>query len=253
VQTPPDKLLDRVRKLLELSKSENANEAANAAAAAQRLMTEHAISDAMLGADEESDDEHLGEIGDEALCSEGAGASWRGMLAAGIADANQCQAYNQRRGREKKLRVVGHARNCSAVRYLFAFIEREIERLCKTEGVGDRVWNNNFKMGAALEVARRLSESAREARKGARRAADASDALGNGAALMRVDSALAKIDGRASDVEAYVKRELRMRSARRSSGAYDSSARAAGARAGASINLSGPRASLGAGSARLRP
>jgi hypothetical protein len=242
----PNKLIERLRRLLELSKSGNANEAANAAAAAQRLMTEHSISEAMLDESEES----LGEIGDNELCADGAGARWRHHLAAGLTEANQCKAYVSRLGRAHRLMIVGHARNVATVRYLFAYVAREIERLCRDAGVGDRVFNNNFKLGAAITVSRRLRESVAAARDRARQQANASDA--GGAALLRIDNALARIDGQKAGVDAWLADHIKIGKARKSAAERNAAALAAGLRAGHSIDLDGSRAVLGAGSERLR-
>lgn len=45
---PNDKIIDRIRKLLELSHSDNEHEAAQAAARAAQMMSENAVTEAML-------------------------------------------------------------------------------------------------------------------------------------------------------------------------------------------------------------
>lgn len=52
---PTDKIIDRVRKLLELSHSTNEHEAAQAAARAAKLMSEHDVTQAMLNVTAEED------------------------------------------------------------------------------------------------------------------------------------------------------------------------------------------------------
>jgi hypothetical protein len=50
-----NKVIDQIRKLLELAKSDNEHEAAAAAAAAQRLMSKHQIAEAELGGVDDSE------------------------------------------------------------------------------------------------------------------------------------------------------------------------------------------------------
>lgn len=246
---PDDKILDRVRKLLELAHSDNVNEAGNAAARAQELMSRHNISEAMLtpaGAPEEQPEEDL-------LFVAGAYQRWRGSLAVVMGEANQCLVF--RTG--PALRIVGRPSDVQTVRYLFVYVVREIERLCKFDadlrGNPGKTWCNNYKHGASNEVARRLRESAREARAAMRREADAGDTLGSGTALVLVNNALAKLDARGAAVEAW-RVKLELKKAKSYSSALDETARLAGQRAGKSIDLSNAKGALGSGSRKgLRP
>jgi hypothetical protein len=248
--TEQDKILDRVRKLLELAKSDNVNEAGNAAKQAQILMSRHAITEAMVDV-EADDDEAMEEIETGLLHREGRQlATWKGRLGMVMCEVNQCKCY--RNG--PSLRIIGRPSDATTVRYLFSYVAREIERLCAQEadlrGNPGRTWRNNFRLGATEEVNRRLREAHKEARAAMKQEAQDGDTLGNGVALVRVNSALAKLDARQEAAEDYGKRVLKLRKGSGSHSRYDSDGRAAGKRAGASIDLGGARAGLGSGERR---
>lgn len=244
-----EKILDRVRKLLELANSSNANEAANALGQAQKLMARHGIGEAMLAADEP---EPTGEIEDCLLHTDGAG-SWRGSLALYVARANQCRVY--RTGGE--LRIVGYPRARDAARYLYTYAASEIDRLCRAamaaRGNPGRTWANNFRVGAVSAIGDSLREAAAQARAEMRREASDGDTLGTGAALVRVNEAIAKIDAHEVDVNRWVRANLNLRQGGASRHRYDPSARAEGYRAGKTVDLGRGRAGqLGSGGKALR-
>ena len=81
-----EKIIERVRKLLELAHGNTSvSEAANAASAAQTLMSRHAISEAMLG---KSSTEPEEQIEQDLLHSGKQNTTWRGGLAMAICAAN---------------------------------------------------------------------------------------------------------------------------------------------------------------------
>lgn len=242
-----ERKLDQVRKLLELSKDNaNVNEASAAAAQAQRLMSKHSITEAMLDVSPDEDED----IEVDTLHKHGSNSlpSWKGQLGVVMAEVNQCVCY--RSGSE--LRIIGRPSDANTVRYLFSYVVREVDRLTKQEsnlrGNPGRTWCNNFRLGAVTEINRRLREAEKEARASMKQEADASDTMGTGVALVRVNNALQKLDDRSAAAQQYGKKKLKLRSGGRSSSRFDAGARAAGKRAGASINLNGGgRAGLGAG------
>jgi hypothetical protein len=244
-----DKVLDRVRKLLELAKSANMNEAGNAAAAAQTLMSRHSITEAMIDVSRDQDEKDE-PIASDALHIHGETLpTWKSVLADRMCGVNQCKSF--RIG--GSLYIVGRPSDAGTVRYLFAFVAREIDRLCieaaSALGSPGKTWLNNFRLGAATEVARRLEEAHQATRAAMRQEAHAGDTLGNGVALMRVNNALTKLNDQCVAVEKYSKEVLKIRAGRRIRSRYDPYAHEAGKRAGASIDLSGGsnRGALGAG------
>lgn len=231
----PEAAVDRVRKLLALSESGNANEAAAAAAAAQRLMEQHGIDAAMLDVDEDAEpdepvDEH--HVGDEGRRV----AMWRNALSYALASANGCKSVlrKQRRG-PTKLVLIGRASDAAVVRYMYQYLTSEIDRLCDAEahsrGRAGKTWRNSFRLGAVDVITERLEE-AKQAARDERRAE-----AGGGAALVRVDKAIARLDARLSEAEAWAKHNLRLRKGGRSRWRQDPEAYAAGGEAGKRIRL----------------
>jgi hypothetical protein len=170
-----DKIFDRIQKLLALSKSDNVNEAASAAAEAQRLMLQHKIEAADLelrGAD------HVAEpVGEELL--EGTGdkkksSGWRVSLAGTLSRAFNSHAYFH--FKSDKIFIVGRHSDVQTIRYLMAYLSNEIERLCDRDWkdliagykAGDyddlsppnaKAWRNSFKLGAVSAIEAKLVAS----------------------------------------------------------------------------------------------
>jgi len=245
-----NKIVDKVKKLLRLAESADVNEAAAAAGAAQRLMEEHRIDQAMIDVSEDAgdgvEDEEIHNSGDEPLEESGRLANWKTQLAVAIAGLNGCRVYLGRGystgTRQTTLCLVGRPSDVASVRYLFSYLTGEIERLCKRNGRGlGRTWANSFRMGAVHTVRKRLREANRKARDDARL-----KLKGKGTtALVKLDRALARVDEQAKAVEAWMKKNMSLGSARSSHSRRDWDAYAAGKRAGDSINLSGPSGSRG--------
>lgn len=176
---------ERIRRLLALSESSNVHEAAAAAAKAQELMSKHQIDQAELA-------EQAGEV-DEPLLEEDLQVfgrnmvAWEALLGGAVAEANGCDAYNQvwrdETGRQVRAmtRIVGPASAVQSVRYLLAYLTREVGRLCQAErdaGRGEAAWLNSFRLGASHEIGRRVKAAADAAR---------ARAAGHGCALARID------------------------------------------------------------------
>ncbi len=248
-----DKILERVRKLLALADSSNVNEAGNAAKQAQLLMSKHSISEAVVSvaadADEDEDLEVdvLHQIHGKVL------PTWKGRLGVVLCEVNQCHCFRSENQQGKMLRIIGRPGDAETVRYLFSYIASEIDKLALREsearGGAGRTWCNNFRLGAVAEVNSRLREADAEAQAAMKQEADAGDTMGSGTALVVVNSAIAKLDERREEAVQYGKKELGLRSTGPRHSRYDRSARKAGARAGANIDLSqGGGKGLGAGS-----
>jgi len=242
-------VLDKVRKLLRLSTSSNPHEAANAAAKAQALIDAHHLSDALLSlsgeapAQPEEPVEDMGRYGaDAALAGAARRARWTVQLASDVARANGCRIYLM----GGAVHLVGRRSDAETVRYLYAYLAREIDRLALAAGRGlGRTWGNNFRLGAVESVGRRLREHKERSQREAREAAP------NAAALVLVNQALATIQARGASVQSWMDTHMKLRKSRGGSGGrWDGSARAAGREAGNGIALGGG-ARLGSGSARL--
>lgn len=249
-----EKILDRIKKLLSLSKSTNEHEAALAAAHAAKLMMEHNIAEAALADDETGNAESVEE---ECIDSTGRLIQWRAQILAGLANAFDCRFYvgNTRSASTGKPRrrymVVGQPSKQATVRYMYAYLISEVDRLadsayyeevteCSLSGVSRpsaRGWKNGFRFGASVIIRDRLEEQRTQSRADAR-------AAGQGQALMRIDQQALAIDD-------YMKRNLNLAPIARAQ-VSSRSGYSAGKQAGARVSLgnSGPR--LGAGARRLK-
>ena len=240
-----DAILRKIKALLALTEARGATEAeaAAAAAAAQRLIEAHDLDVATL--DEHADPEPPPEEAtDETLDPEDASRQkvrWRGILASAIGRANGCKTY----WRGSALRIVGPPSRVAAVRYLYGWLSREVDRLGAeaARGMG-RSYGHAFRCGCAERVGRRLVDEAALARSQERDAARLRAGEAGGTALVRLDARLARLDAeQASVARAIARLNLRAAPAARpvqSSGYY------AGQRAGDRVRLTaGP--ALGAG------
>jgi Protein of unknown function (DUF2786) len=174
-----DRVLERIQRLLALSKSSNLNEAGNAARAAQRLMTEHQIDEAQVKFDAgESDapfaDEEIADFGQRT-------SHWRSIVLDGLASANGTRAYLRSYKlagvRHSTVRVLGPRAAVATVRYLFDYLIRQVDELVLLhEGASIR-WKNAFRLGAAAMLRTRLVEAAEDARRRAARDGNRAGAL----------------------------------------------------------------------------
>lgn len=238
-------ILDRVRKLLARSKSDNVHEAALAAEMAQRLMTEHKLhmSDVEIAA-EAAEPVVSGEALNEGQASV---TTWQVRLLGGVARANSCRILIQssRRGmREGRLTVYGKQSDVDSTLYLYRYVAAEINRLCKAwgdQGAFGRAARNSFRVGAANTIRRRLTEA---------RAAEQAKWAETGAAAA---GALIHLRNSDAAAEEHINK-IAGDSARGWAGSAPASARGyvAGQRAADSINIGGSRGALGAPSRQIR-
>lgn len=255
-----DQALRQVAKLLKLAEHANTNaeEAATAAAKAQDIMTRFKISRLSVetgnGAAAEAEEGiiNFADKGAPLVDATGRLAAWLGRLAVCVAKANQCMVYSCNRANGKSLELIGRPSDAETVRYLFALLRNEVDRLVRLHGKGcGRVWCSNFRIGVVDAIHEKLEAQAAQTAAELRTQAVA-DAVTNVNALVVVNAALAKLDQRGKDVEKYARQSLRLRAGRATQGGrYDASARDAGRQAGASISVGGSRASLGNGARRL--
>lgn len=182
-------ILDKIRKLLSLAKSDNEHEAAAAAAAAQRLMTEHDISEAELPAPSEPAETPSLDM----LTTFGSVVpAWLGGLAAGLSKLQHCKCWSSR-GPDGawRLSIVGTPSDVATVRYLYAWLHSEIERHAqKYARGGGRSYADSYRKGCVSGALEAMALAVREVR---------ATATGN---------ALVKIDARAAASAAYVEESL---------------------------------------------
>jgi hypothetical protein len=176
-----DKVIDRIKKLLALAKSSNPNEAANAAAAAQRLMEEHELEEGDLAA-------HSGQAVKDPVKEEYLSPfsyrqvdRWRAALAYGVCAGFGCHYWWEvvvtaapvkglgmvgKMKRNRALRVIGRATNLATAQYMFLYLDREVQRLAQEAYLlvvprplasGAIRWRNSFMVGAVRVITDRLA------------------------------------------------------------------------------------------------
>ncbi len=210
----PERLLARVRKLLALAESPNVHEAALAAAQAQALIDRHHLSELLA----EVDAEPITDGRQAPLEAVKRPRRWRSILAAALAEANGCLAWQAESGGLTALYILGRDRDRAVVAALFEGLARQIEWLSATHAPGARrEVHDAFRIGAVEAIGDRLRSP---------RPADAEPGL------VRVD--LDRVARRAA-VEAFAQQHLRLGKGRALR--LDGRAYAAGKAAGGSLGL----------------
>jgi hypothetical protein len=145
--------------LLALSNSDNANEAASAAAKANALIDQYRISVEQIGASEDpftADSEPLYRA-DRAM-------AWRKLLAVKLSRHYGCFVWNNTNAGKVCLQVAGRKSDVAVLRYMFAYITAECERIgvqsCKGKG---RTYAESYRMGFIDGVTAKLAESRKQA------------------------------------------------------------------------------------------
>ena len=236
-----DKIIDKVKKLLRLSTSDNPNEAALAAAMAQKLIDQHQLDTALLALDgvEAETNEEIEDFGGRGAWLDEKNATWKGRLGLVIAHLNGCQVYVH----SGRLSIIGRPSDVDTVRYLYGYLTYEVNRLANQAGKGcGRVWNNNYRLGVVDTIKSKLREQSQKFKDEARQAVGS-----NSQALVRVDQALAKIDSRSKEAAAWGKLHLNLRSRSCGRSQADAGARNAGREAGKSITINRAKRGLNSG------
>jgi hypothetical protein len=246
-----EEALEKAKKLLRLSQSANPHEAALAASRAQEIIDRFKIESISLDLEDKQSapkpDEPIKDFRSDPLDDSGRAETWKYRLAMEIAKQNQCKLYSCR-----GICIIGRPSDATAVRYLFAWLSREIERLARQHCAGyGRNYYNNFRIGAAETVARRLAEQKQQTTNTIKQEAISKtgtqyDGQQTGLyALALVENALAQIEKRAADVEAWTKANMKLRSGRSSSYRGNYEARNAGRQAGYSVRIQPSAGNLG--------
>ncbi len=171
-----DKIVGLISKLKKLSENNsNVEEASSAAARMQELIEKYNIAEAELDFSDQDTPEDF--TNEEFYQEKGKNIiRWKLSLASTLARLNNCKMVFQR-GRKiyptgktinGKTIIYGRPSKVAIVRYMFQYLVREIERLCK-EAVRDgygrgKSYTNAFKVGAVEVIALRLHAMQNEIR-----------------------------------------------------------------------------------------
>jgi Protein of unknown function (DUF2786) len=147
-------IIDKVRKLRALATSENANEAAAAAAAADRLIQEHSISEAELG------EPTIAPIFGDAIVHWPSNVPyWAHSLGTFIASHYGCYVWAHRTYTNGVyLRISGRPDDIETARYMYAWLTAQIARLtarnCKGKG---KSYASAYRMGCVSAIRSSMS------------------------------------------------------------------------------------------------
>ena len=246
----------KVMALLRLADAErnpNAEQAAAAAAKAQELIDRYKLDVASADYDSQQemrDQEDVQAFDDDPL-GEAKGTyhmRWSGQLAMTICMMNQCMVYRSMTGTITCVwQIIGRPSDVSAVRYLFSYFQREVNRLADAACVGhSRAYWGQFCCGVVDTIRRKLHASQKQTF-----AAKRAEVATNSMALVRVDQALAKLDKRTKDVEEFAKKKLKLRDGRAANFKKATGGRERGQLEGEKVRIPGARAALGSGQRQI--
>lgn len=162
-------VLDRLRKLHALSKSDNPHEAALAAQLAQQMMIEHHLEEFDLTHDAQRPEEPIEDHGsiDPTATGRRRLPGWQTHLANAVARSFDCRVYVMP---AVSISIVGRKTDVEAARYTFLMLVRTLTRMTddawnQEQGSRDqaRRWKTAFRLGAVQSIRERLRTSMKEA------------------------------------------------------------------------------------------
>lgn len=230
-------IIDKVRKLLALSKSTNAHEAAAAAGAAARLIEEHGIASAEIAMAGNAPVEGLTDP--ESLYSYRRDTAWRSRLASALARHHGCKAIllgSQHSPQGKRYTVLGRKSDVEALHYMFAYLSTEVARLTAESEARGKIGKQSFALGCAEGIIEQLSRTHKEV-------VQKAQAAGQSTALVFIDSDRERVAVKYKELYPQTRKTRGP-----SGGRIDDESRAAGREAGRNVHMG---KSIGGGSSRL--
>jgi hypothetical protein len=153
-------VIEKIQKLRRLATSANVNEAAAAAAAADRLIQQHGLEEAQLQADGQAPGEVAVEDRDPLCEWRGWVPQWQLSLACLLSQHYDCASYRYRNIGRTEFRIVGRPSDVQTMRYMYAWLTLEIERLAQADRNGSGTsYRNSFRHGAVHGVMLAMRES----------------------------------------------------------------------------------------------
>ncbi len=154
-------IIDKVRKLLALSQSANAHEAASAAAKANQLIDEYRLSVGQLTPNEASATVDPIETASEPLLHSNRAMTWRKSLAIRLARHYGCFVWNSPRPRAAiNYQVAGRKSDIEVLNYMFAYISTECDRITLATAKGrGRTFAESYRRGFVDGVLSQLDAS----------------------------------------------------------------------------------------------
>ena len=145
------KIVDKIKRLFNLSASPNENEAMQAATKAQQLLIQHNLSMSDVYKEDCGTVEHEVEIFKNI-------PTWKKVLIFGVATSNLCAPIiRTRKDNENLIRqvvFVGRPHNAVVAGLLYEYLKNEVERLSKST-----TYRTSFRLGCSKRVSQRLGEN----------------------------------------------------------------------------------------------
>lgn len=172
-------VIARIQKLRALAKSSNEFEAANAAAAAAKLIDQHQLSEMDLQLKGEKEAEEV-EVIEKPLFRTGRVMLWMDQLAQVLAGHYGCTIYLATvpleaditkpmkgvRGTEKAMKMVGRKSDAEIVQYMFDWLQPLIIELTKTHAYGKGMaYSQNYALGVVKGIKTQLDRQHEEAKR----------------------------------------------------------------------------------------
>jgi hypothetical protein len=192
-QLPDDKVLDRLMKLLEMSKRGTENEAEIAAQRAAELCAKYQLDVADVEAQLQAKGGKAKVPEFETIRIDGDDPKpkrverWHGQLLGSIAEVMGCRAWMHGKGRYQIFLMIGPKGRVAAAKYLYAMLEKDVNRMSREaqrrHGEGSNAWRRSYAIGMVSKIYLRLKQGKAEAFKGA-----------TGGALVVVDATQKALD-----------------------------------------------------------
>jgi len=145
-----EKVIDKVKKLLALSKSSNEHEASLALENANKLLMKHNLEMSDISDVEKS------AIIEEAVMSAGRIMKWKTVLLASVMRLNNCEIITHSiRGGEKKVISIGKKQNIEVSLSMYDYLCRTMERKLNRENPYNK---QSFRIGFAITINKKIQE-----------------------------------------------------------------------------------------------
>ena len=171
--------------------------------------------------------------------------TWTRRLASVIANHNQARiVYTRHEDKSITIKIIGRASDVQIVRYMYGFFKLQVEELSAAGCKGNSsAFRGQFCMGVIDILWTKLNKE-RNATINAKRSEQSSNPM----ALVRVNNAVARMEKRNTDVEKFMKENMKLGKGRSSSFKTNTGGRQQGQLAGEKIRMTAARAAVGAGS-----
>ncbi|MGL1259875.1 DUF2786 domain-containing protein [Vibrio parahaemolyticus] len=151
------KIIDKVRKLLALAESSNPNEALLAAKRARRLMDDHSITKEEI--ENADNDQFLETVSDHIKKVRDA---WITDLKIAVAKLNDCEAVTEQGRGYVAHKFRGFTADAIVAKMTLDYLIDTCERCCKGSGIKGRSEKNQFRLGFADSIYRKVEGIMRE-------------------------------------------------------------------------------------------